>query len=209
MQTQTTEQHDYPRGLTFEKVWAMFQETDRKFQETREQMKETDRQIKETDRQMKETREQMKETDRLIGKLGNRFGELAEHLVSPGIMNKFNELGFSFTEQSMDLKIKDSGNPNACAEIDILLENGDIVIAIEVKAKPKQGDILDHIERMEVLRQRAARRNDTRKYQGAIAGAIMDESVRKFILKTGFYVIEQTGDNVRINIPEDFIPREW
>ena len=27
----------------------------------------------------------MEETDRKIGELGNRFGELAEHLVAPGI----------------------------------------------------------------------------------------------------------------------------
>ncbi|MDR2258459.1 MAG: hypothetical protein LBE14_04850, partial [Treponema sp.] len=37
-------------GLTFEKVWAMFQETDRKFKETDRQFKETDRKFKETDR---------------------------------------------------------------------------------------------------------------------------------------------------------------
>jgi len=185
-----TSENNYPsgEGLTFEKVWAMFQETDRKFQETREQMKETDRRI---------------------GKLGNRFGELAEHLVSPGIMDKFNSLGFNFSEQSLGLKIKDPGNPDACTEVDVLLENGDIVIAVEVKAKPNQEDISDHIERMEILRQRANRRNDIRKYQGAIAGAIFDESVRKYAHKTGFYVIEQTGDTVRINIPKDFTPRVW
>ena len=73
-------------------IWAMFKETDLKF---------------------KETDLRFKETERIIGKLGNRFGELAEHLVSPGIMDKFNELGFSFTEQSLDLRIKDPENPDA------------------------------------------------------------------------------------------------
>jgi len=44
----TTNERPIPtgEGLTFEKVWAMFQETDRKFQETREQMEETSRSIK-------------------------------------------------------------------------------------------------------------------------------------------------------------------
>ena len=54
--------------LTFEKVWAMFRETDRKFQESR---KQTDRIIQETNRQ--------------IGKLGNRFGEMIEHMIVPNI----------------------------------------------------------------------------------------------------------------------------
>ena len=182
-------------ALTFEKVWEMFQETDRKSKESWEQMKE----------QMKEER---KEIDRIIGKLGNRFGELAEHLVLPGIKAKFNALGFTFEQISQDIVITDSAG-KCLAEIDILLENGDIVIAVEVKSKTKDTDVEDHINRMEVLRKRADKRNDTRKFRGAIAGAIMSESVRNYIIKNGFYPIEQAGDTVKISIPENFTPREW
>ena len=174
-------------ALTFEKVWAMFQET-------REQMKETDR--------------KMKETDRKIGELGNRFGELAEHLVAPSITEKFNELHFTFEQVSHDIKISDSSG-KCIAEIDILLENGDTVIAVEVKAKPLEKDVEEHVARMEILRRRADARHDTRKFQGAIAGAIMNNSVRNYAHKTGFYVIEQTGDTVKITIPDGFVPREW
>jgi hypothetical protein len=35
----------------------------------------------------------MKKTDRKIGELSNRFGELAEHLVAPGIARRFNARG--------------------------------------------------------------------------------------------------------------------
>ncbi|MDR0554615.1 MAG: hypothetical protein LBG76_07445, partial [Treponema sp.] len=62
-------------GLTFEKVWLMFQETREQMKETREQMRE---QTEEADRKL---REQMKETDRKISKLGSRLGELIEHLT--------------------------------------------------------------------------------------------------------------------------------
>jgi hypothetical protein len=37
----------------------------------------------------------------------------------------------------------------------------------------------------------------------------MKNEVRDYAHKTGFYVIEQTGDTVMINIPPDFKPREW
>ena len=213
-------------ALTFEKVWAalmenrelqketdrmikeMSRENDRRMQETREQMRETDRKFQETQEQMRETREQMKETDRRIGELGNRFGELAEHLVAPSIAEKFNALKFNFEQISQDIKIRDS--TGIClAEIDILLENGDVVIAVEVKAKPQDKDVDKHIERMEVLRRRADMRKDTRKYRGAIAGAIMSDEVRGYAQKCGFYTIEQTGDTVKISTPKDFIPREW
>ena len=63
--------------------------------------------------------------------------------------------------------------------------------------------------RMEVLRRSANRRGDARKYQGAIAGAVMSQSVRNYVLKNGFYVIEQSGNSVKLTIPEGFVPREW
>ncbi|MCL2066315.1 MAG: NERD domain-containing protein [Treponema sp.] len=200
-------------ALTFEKVWAMFQETDKKFQETDRKMKETDRQI---------------------SRLGSRFGELAEHLVAPNIKEKFRALNLKFEQVSLDHSIYDS-NGRCLAEIDILLENGDTVMVVEVKSKPHHTDVDEHINRMEVLRRRADTRNDMRKFQGAIAGAIMSDSVRNYAHKAGFYVIEQTGDTagsdepevrsdhsilplsarpegeptVMINVPEGFTAREW
>ena len=174
-------------SLTFEKVWAALMEN-------REQMKETDR--------------KMQETDRKISALGNRFGELAEHLVAPNIMEKFNSMGFNFEQVSLDHSIKDASG-RFIAEIDILLENGETIMAVEVKSKPHHNDIEEHINRIEILRKRADARNDTRKFQGAIAGAIMKQDVRDYAYKAGFYVIEQTGDTVKISIPDDFKPREW
>ena len=187
--------------LSYEKVWEIVKENSLQLKETREQMKETDRKFQ-------ETREQMKETDRLIGKLGNRFGEMVEHLVAPGIKVKFNRLGFTFEQMSQNIEITGSDG-KLLAEIDIMLENGDFVIAVEVKSKPKDTDVDDFIRKMEVLRRRADKRNDTRKFRGAIAAAIMNENTRNKILKSGFYPIEQSGDTVMINIPDGFIPREW
>jgi hypothetical protein len=206
----TTAKNERPapsgEGLTFEKVWAMFQESDRKFLETREEIKEADRKLQE---QMKETDRMFRETDRKIGALSNRFGELAEHLVAPSIMEKFNEIGFFFTQKSQDIEITEPGNPNTYMEIDFLLENGDVAIAVEVKAKPRQKDVDDFILKMEKLRSRADRKNDKRHYRGAIAGAIMGKAVLDYAIDKGLYVIEQTGDTVRINIPEGFKPKDW
>ena len=156
-----------------------------------------------------ETDRIMKEASRIVGRLGNRFGELAEHMVRSSIMEKFNALGFHFTESSEDKLILEPDNPYADTEIDILLENDDAVIAVEVKAKPVHKDVDVHAHRMEILRSRANTRHDTRKYQGAIAGAIMTKEVRNYSHQTGFYVIEQTGDTVKITIPEGFVPRVW
>jgi len=214
---------DYPQGLTFEKVWAMFQETDKKFQETREQMKETDRLIKETDRQMKETDRQMKETDRRlkeaekliskngeqIGGLHNSFGEMAEHLVAPGIADRFNELGFHFNAISPGgIKILDE-NKKIKAEVDLLLQNGSVIIAIEVKARVVHKDIEHHLRRLEIFKEYCLKQNDRRKIYGAIAGAIFGSKEKKETLDAGLYVLEQSGDTMKLELPPGFEPREW
>jgi hypothetical protein len=202
-------------GLTFEKVWAMFQETGEKMQETdrlirelRESQRETDLLMKETDRRMKETDRVVKETSRIVGDLGNKFGELAEHLVLPNIEEKFNALGYSFARTGPNIRFKDKGG-KVLTEIDALLENGNFVLAVEVKSQPTEEHVREHVQRMEIHRRYADEHGDGRKHIGAIAGAIMNEQVKRYAIKSGFYVIEQSGDTVKIDAPEGFKPREW
>ncbi|MDR0475309.1 MAG: DUF3782 domain-containing protein [Treponema sp.] len=197
------------RGLTYEKVWAMFQETREQFKETDRKFQEVAEQHKETERLFKETDKKFKETDRIVGNLGNRFGELVEHLVAPNIKEKFNELGYCFTKTAMGVDICDQKNLKDAIEVDVLLENGDVVMAVEVKAKPNIRDVNNHIRRIEILRRHADKNHDKRRYQGAIAGAIIGESARRYILEKGLYVIEQTGDTVQIVIPRGFKARDW
>ena len=199
---ETSSLPDYPRGLTFEQVWAALMEN-------REQMKETDRIVQETSLQMKETDRRMKELQEQMGGLNNSFGEMVEHLVAPNIVEKFNDFGFDFHRYAPNVRIKKPGTKDNLAEIDILLENGDVVIAVEVKAKATQKDVEKHVERMQILRQDADLRGDKRLHHGAIAVAIIDDSLRAYIIKKGFYMIEQTGDTVRINVPEGFKPAKW
>ena len=189
-------------GLTFEKVWAMFQETDRKMQETAQMVRENTVQMKETDRKMKET-------DRRIGELGNRFGELAEHLVAPGIADRFNELGYHFDGVIPGGYEIHDPNGKSVTQVDIMLENGDCIMAVEVKSRPRKQDIEHHIRRLEILRRYRSNKNDFRKIMGAIAGAVFGAEEKEAAIEAGFYVIEQSGDTMVINMPQDFVPGEW
>jgi hypothetical protein len=194
-------------GLTFEKVWAMFQESDRRMQKLSE---ETDRKLLQVAQQIEKTDRQIKATNIHIGGLDNRFGELAEHLVAPNIAEKFNALGFHFNYMSAKLReiIRDK-NKRRSAEIDILLENEESVVGVEVKSKPSQDDVKDHMRRLEKLRSHKDRIGDKRKIYGALAGAIMLDDVKTAILNAGLYAITQSGDTVKIDIPEGFAPKTW
>jgi hypothetical protein len=48
-----------------------------------------------------------------------------------------------------------------------------------------------------------------KKIHGALAGAIMSDSVKAAAIEEGMYVITQTGDTVKIDIPEGFVPKTW
>jgi hypothetical protein len=203
------------------------QETDRQMKETDRQMKETDRQMKETDQLFRESKveterflkeskaeterflkeskaetdKHLKELHKSMGELSNRFGELAEHLVIPNITQKFNALGYHFDDIAKERKIVNPETGQIAAEFDILLENDHYSIGVEVKTKPVEKDVREHIKRLEFLRKHKDKRGDRRAIRGAIAGAIMPEDVRLAALRAGLYVIEQSGDTVRIEEP--------
>jgi Holliday junction resolvase-like predicted endonuclease len=201
---------------TADRIWAVLDrtaqvqaETAERMKETEKLMKDTDKQMKDTDRRMKETEKQMKETDRRLGDLGNRFGEIVEYMIVPNLLTKFEELGLSFTKAHRDTEIKDRVH-NIFTEIDVFLENGDRVMIVEIKTKPNITDINDHVERMEKIRKYADLHDDRRKYLGAVAGVVFGDSEKTYALKTGFYVIEPSGETFNITEPKGmYHPHEW
>ncbi|WP_062327705.1 hypothetical protein [Treponema endosymbiont of Eucomonympha sp.] len=187
---------------TFEQLWATLQEN-------AQQQKETDRMIKDIAQRQKETDREIKAVNQAIGNLGNRLGSLIEHLVSPDMHRKFNALGYAFTRTNTRVVCKDA-HDKTLAEVDVLLENGAYALAVEVKTELTVEDVKAHAERMSVLRAYADRHNDTRQYLGAVAGGIVGKQARDYAHKSGFYVLEQSGDTVRIaEPPEAWQPKAW
>jgi transposase len=200
--------HESTEHLTFEKVWVMFQETDRRFKETAERFKETDEKFKETDKGFREMKRTLREASRIVGDLGNKLGIVVEHLVLANIKKKFNALGYEFTKAGPSVLIEDQ-KKQIITQIDAMLENGEFALAIELKTQLNVGHVDEHIERMEKLRRYADDRGDKRKFLGAVAGAVVADNVKEYALKKGFYVIRQSGDTVTIDNPKGFEPKKW
>jgi hypothetical protein len=144
----------------------------------------------------------MKELQKSMGDLGNRFGELDEHLVLPNIVQKFNALNYHFDDIAKERKFFNPETGRVAAGFDILLENDAYSIGVEVKTKPAEKDVREHISRLGFLRNHKDKRRDKRTIREAIAGAIMPDAVRKEALRAGLYGIEQSGDTVRIEEPD-------
>ncbi|MDR2471195.1 MAG: hypothetical protein LBD09_03680 [Treponema sp.] len=81
-------------------------------------------------------------------------------------------------------------------------------MVVEVKVHLKPEDIDDHKKRMEKIRAYADLHNDKRAFFGAMAATIMKRDVKLHALRQGFYVIEPTGESVKITPPPS-TPKAW
>jgi hypothetical protein len=167
------------RKVTLEDVWAT---------------------IDEIGKAHRETEIALKETQRIVGDPGNKFGDEAEYTMLPGLPEKFKHFGFDFGVISRNRKINNDEH-GIHAEIDAFLENGTQAMAVEVKAKLKNSDVDDHIKRMEKIRKYADIYGDRREFFGALAATVVNEKSKSYALENGFYVIEPSGEDVKIIRP--------
>ncbi|MDR2246062.1 MAG: hypothetical protein LBE17_05215 [Treponema sp.] len=200
----TVQSREPPRGVTFEQVWALIQETDRQLKETALQFKEMGA---ETDRRMQETDRRIKETQRIVGDLGNRFGDIAEQMLVPDLVDKFEQFGFSFRKLNRNVRWKEKEH-NLSMEHDAVLENGTQVMIVEVKSKLNTVDIDEQIRRMEEVRRYADLEGDTRQFFCAIAALTGLDRVIKYALSNGLYLIMPSGEDVVVTKPASE-PRIW
>ncbi|MDR1468941.1 MAG: hypothetical protein LBT00_06575 [Spirochaetaceae bacterium] len=188
------------KKVTLDDVWETINEIGKAHAETEAAMKEVRKAHAETE-------VALKETQRIVGDLGNKFGDEAECTLVPGLQEKFKQFNFDFDTISRNRKIKNK-EYDIRAEVDAFLENGTQAMAVEVQAKLQKADVDSHVERMEKLRKYADLRGDKRAYFGAMAATVVAEKERDYALENGFYVIEPSGEDVKVTKPEAN-PKIW
>ena len=157
----------------------------------------------------KDYEKRWKRLEQELGRLGNSYGDQVEAMfVNLGA--KFNALGHNFPKEAKgNIKFLDDKR-KVLAEVDHLLENGSVIMPIEVKAKLKRDDVDDHIRRLEIISGYNIKNNDKRKVLGAVAGGVVPKNVLEYAQKKGLYVLVQNGESVEIAaLPANFEPREW
>jgi uncharacterized protein YukE len=219
--------------LTFDQMMALFKETREQQAETdrllkeraleadkraEEWRREAEERSKEADKRaearaaeaaarMEKLEKQFAETDKQIGGLHNRFGEVVEYMVAPGLLSKFQSLNYTFTESSQNKRFCDEKG-DIFLEVDIYLENGSKALLVEVKNKFTSEDVTHHLGRLKKMRAYADRRGDKRTFMGAAAGVIMTKEVKEYALSKGLFVVEPSGETFNITVPPKN-PKEW
>jgi hypothetical protein len=178
--------------LSFEKVWLMFQETDKKF-------KETDKLLT----------EKFQDTDKKLNKLEQLFtsqwGKLVESLVEGDVLKILNERGIEVTDT---LRRRTGRRDGIDYELDIIAINGTDIVIIEVKTTLRPGDVRDFFKKLNQAKNWMPEYSDKKIY-GAVAFISEDAGTAAMAEKKGLFVIRATGDSASILNQETFQPKIW
>ncbi|MDR2793913.1 MAG: hypothetical protein LBB61_09680, partial [Treponema sp.] len=96
-------------------------------------------------------------------------------------------------------------------EIDILLSNTTVCMAVEIKRWLDKTDQVDeHIKRLQLVRKYPPAEAEGKKLLGAIGAAVVNPDMREYAERNGLFVLELLGEDVRLlESPQDFSPKEW
>ncbi|MDR2634227.1 MAG: hypothetical protein LBC51_11505 [Treponema sp.] len=145
-----------------------------------------------------------------VGGLNLSMGELVETLFAPRLGEKFDAYHYKLRRTFKRLPLYDDTS-RLRGEIDILLSNTTVCMAIEIKRwLDKTGQVDEHIKRMQLIRQYPPAEAKGKTLLGALAAAVVDPDVRDYAEESGFFVLELTGEDVRLLEPaKGFKPKEW
>jgi hypothetical protein len=189
VQSKATTAQQPQMGLTFEQVWAAIMKTD------------------ETVRKMAE---RVDEVSKNVGGLNRSVGELIETLIAARLWEKFDAYPYNFRRAYQRIPLFDETD-RKLTDVDVLLANGEYVMAVEVKRElDSKKDVDHHLKRMELILKYPPAECKEKKLLGAMAGGTVDPDVCSYAHSVGLFVLELTGESVQlVETPKEFKPRQW
>jgi hypothetical protein len=156
----------------------------------------------------KRSEEEMRELRRQVGEITNTLGEFSEYQVLPIATRLFRQQNLPLHEVYTRLRQEDEEG-YGIYEVDILLANSTVAVAMEVKNTLRQRDVEEHLERLERMKEFPLKVvRDTDVY-GAVAGMIVKKEVEDFATRKGLFVVKPSGDTVEISNASVVKPKVW
>lgn len=196
----------YQNVPTLEEFWAAF--TKNQVERDKRQA-EWDKRQAEWERRHQALEKTVKRVTKNMGGLNRSMGELIETLIAARLWKKFPQYDLKRAYQRVP--IYDEKN-EIRTDIDILLVNTTLCMAVEVKRELDRTDDVDrHLKRMRFIRQYPPPLiTPDKQLLGAMAGGVVDPDVKDYAYQCGFFVLELRGESVRlVPPPENFEPAQW
>ncbi len=187
---------------TFDDVWRTIKELAKSSKDShKERAAEMDRMFRETDREIKEV-------GRQIGNLGNRLGSFTEEMVKPGLVRLFRERGLKVNRRTMQNLARHDAAGQFLEQVDLLMSDGDMAIAVECKSHLSVDDVNEHLERLTSFKEHWPEYARYRLH-GGVAAMVLPDEVGRYAYRKGLYVLAQSGEQVEIRNDAKFEPRVW
>lgn len=195
--------HQHSDKPTFESVWALFQETDRKFKESQ---KEYDERFKDTERLLKERDKQLtRKLNKLEELFTSQWGKLIETLVEGDLVHLLNDYGIEVRSTAQ----REKGYYNDRQyEFDIIAKNGTDIVVVEVKTTLKVKHVKEFISNLKKFQEIMPGYADKNIY-GAVAYLQADERSQIYADSQKLFVIRATGNSASIVNAKNFKPKQW
>ena len=185
-----------PQGPpTFEKVWLMFQETERLMKE----------QSREADKRFQKTERIVRDVSKNLGGLNNTVGEVAEEYFR-GAFSKLGELS-GVKVKAVDSLQRTIGK--VTGQFDIVVFGNTANILVEVKHKLREQDVIRFSKRIFPAFKRLYPEHCKAKLFGAVAGMTIDDDALTQALDLGLLVFTQSGQKIVQLNPDGFQPKEF
>ncbi len=181
----------------------------------RESRRETDRALRESSR---ETERFLKESAakrdiaieqairNLSGVFSTQWGRLVEALVEPSCVEQFQARGVKIARSFQRAEGIDSEGRRT--EVDVLLVNGEEVVAVEVKTTLKSGDIDNHVARLSHFKSYFPE-YASKVVLGAVAALRFDAGSDRRAYRKGLFVLRPSNGVARIVNDSAFRPRRF
>lgn len=178
----------YQPPASFEQVWQLFMETDKKFQETDSKFKQTDKKLKE-----------------LAALFTSQWGKLIESLVEGDLIRILNDRGIKVDSV---LQRRRGSKEGQNFEYDLIAVNNTEIVIIEVKTTLRPQDVTEFHEKLWKAKKFMPEYKNMTIYGGV--GFISAEGASdRMAEKLGFFVIKATGSSASIVNQNDFKPKAF
>lgn len=191
----------------WQELRQMFRETDLKFQATDLKFQATDLKFRETDERIQAMERSVKELSRTFGSWHNRLGEFVEEMVRPAVIRLFRQRGLEVHQVTRDLSAINLQDKEGI-EIDLLVTNATIAIAVECKSRLTVEDVQEHLSRLDKFK-RLFPKYANYQLLGAVAAMVLPDEIARFAYRQRLFVLAQSGDGVLICNDARFIPKQW
>ena len=181
------------------------------------QAKEFHQRLLESDKSMEKSRKELDESlkksraefDKRLGELAGTWGKFVAEMVKPKIIELFKDRGIQIRTTLQN--VAGFVDNERYYEIDLLLINSEIAVAVEIKSSLSVADVKEHLERLNKIQKVQPERINLKgvTLYGAVAGMIVENDADRYAYKHGLFVLRQKGNLVEIINDEKFIPKGW